>query len=326
MDRTFCIAPMMDWTDHYCRAFHRHLTRRSILYTEMVTTGALIHGNRAQHLDFYEIEHPVALQLGGADPDALAQCAEMAEARGYDEVNLNIGCPSDRVQNGRFGACLMAEPELVSQCVKAMVQATSLPVTVKCRIGIDDQDERETLFQFVGTVANAGCRTFIIHARKAWLKGLSPKENRSVPPLNYELVYELKQAHPDLEIILNGGIKTLAESRDHLTHLDGVMMGREAYSNPGILATVDQDLYGDPRPVLSAMEILENFRPFLVEQLAAGVPLKNFARHMLGLFNGQPGAKAFRRHLSENMSDPIAGLDLLDEALGRLSTKQLEIA
>lgn len=306
---------MMDWTDRHCRFFHRILTRRALLYTEMVTTGALIHGPRARLLAYDPAEHPVALQLGGSEPGDLALCARMAEDAGYGEVNLNIGCPSERVQKGAFGACLMREPDLVGDCVAAMRAAVKIPVTVKCRIGVDDQEPRVALFEFVDRVAKAGCGTFVVHARKAWLKGLSPKDNREVPPLDYSLVYELKRARPGLTIIINGGVTTVDQALAHLAHVDGVMMGRAAYQSPWVLAEVDRAVFGTPQVVASRVEALEAFKPYVARELAMGVPLNAMTKHVLGLFNGLPGARAFRRHLSENAVKAGAGVLVLDQAL-----------
>ena len=311
----------MDWTDRHERYFLRLISRHAVLYTEMVTTGALIHGDRERFLAFNDAEHPVALQLGGADPDEMAQCAVFAEEAGYDEVNINVGCPSDRVQNGNIGACLMATPERVADCVEAMTKVTVLPVTVKSRIGIDDQDSEEDLEKFITTVADAGCNTFIVHARKAWLKGLSPKENRDVPPLDYERVYRLKHDHPDLEIILNGGIKSLEETKQHLEQVDGVMMGREAYQNPYVLAEVDREIYGDDSDVPNRFEIIEAMYPYIEQQLQQETYLKHIARHLLGLFHGQPGARQWRRSISEQAYKSGAGLEVLDQALSQVNKR-----
>lgn len=312
--RRFCVAPMMDWTDRHDRFFLRLISRRTVLYTEMITTGALLYGDAARHLAFDRSEHPVAVQLGGSDPEALARSAKLAEEAGYDEVNLNVGCPSDRVQTGRFGACLMAEPALVADCVAAMRGAVTVPVTVKTRIGIDDRDSYEELVQFVDTVAGAGCRTLIVHARKAWLQGLSPKENREVPPLRHDVVRQLKNDFPHLEIIINGGITTLDQALAQLESLDGVMVGREAYHNPYILAEVDRRFYGDPTPPLSRHEVVERYLPYVEAQLAKGVSLSQLTRHILGLFQGLPGARAFRRRLSENAHRPGMGAALIRSA------------
>lgn len=306
---------MLDWTDRHCRYFHRLLTKQAVLYTEMVTTGALLHGDIDRHLRFNAQEHPLALQLGGSDPHDLTACARLAEDYGYDEVNINVGCPSERVQKGAFGACLMAEPELIGECVNAMQAAVNIPVTVKNRIGIDDQDDYEGLHRFISTVAQAGCKTFIIHARKAWLKGLSPKENREIPPLRYELVYQIKQEFPQLEILINGGITTLEQCQMHVQHVDGVMVGREAYHNPWVLAQVDAQLYGTSTAVDDRKAIVEAFLPYVQQQLEQGIPLGHMTRHILGIFQGMAGARAWRRHISENAHKAGAGVALLREAM-----------
>ncbi|TCV85682.1 MULTISPECIES: tRNA dihydrouridine(20/20a) synthase DusA [Methylomonas] len=311
----FSVAPMLDWTDRHCRYFHRTLSRHALLYTEMVTSGAILHGNRDRHLQFSLMEHPVALQLGGSNPLELAECAKIAVDYGYDEINLNVGCPSDRVQNGRFGACLMAEPELVAECVAAMHQAVSMPVTVKSRIGIDDRDSYEELTRFISTVAAAGCETFIVHARKAWLSGLSPKQNRDVPPLRYDVVFQLKQDFPTLRIVINGGINSLDSSRELLAHVDGVMLGREVYHNPYLLADVDRQLFNDEHPIKSRQETVLALLPYIDEQLQQGVRLHCIARHILGLFHGVDGARAWRRHLSENATRFGAGSQVILDAL-----------
>jgi len=321
IDRRFCVAPMMDWTDRHDRYFLRLISRHAVLYTEMVTTGALIHGDRERFLAFNEAEHPVALQLGGADPKEMAQCAQFAEQAGYDEVNINVGCPSDRVQKGQIGACLMATPEVVAECVAEMSAATSLPVTVKNRIGIDEQDSYADLEKFVSLVADAGCKTFIVHARKAWLEGLSPKENRDIPQLEYERVYLLKKEHPELEIIINGGIKTLDEAEQHLAHVDGVMMGREAYQNPYVLAEVDRRIYEDNNELVDRMEIIKAMYPYIEKQLQQDTYLKHIARHLLGLFHGQPGARGWRRTISEQAYQTDAGLEVLDNALSHINKR-----
>ena len=307
INRRFSVAPMLDWTDRHCRYFHRLLSKHALLYTEMVTTGALIHGDKHRFLQFNASENPVAFQLGGSNPKDLAVCAKMVEEYGYDEINLNVGCPSDRVQNGSFGACLMAEPALVAECIAAMSQVVSIPVTVKSRIGIDDKDSYEELVQFIGTIADTGCKTFIVHARKAWLKGLSPKQNREVPPLDYERVYQLKRDFPGLEIIINGGITTLEQASGMLDQVDGVMVGREAYQNPYILAGVDNLLYGDIKERVSRQDIVLMLIPYIQEQLRLGLRLNNVSRHILGLFHGEPGARGWRRYISENVSK--AGAD-----------------
>ncbi len=291
---------MLDWTDRYFRYFARLISRHTLLYTEMVTTGALLHGDRERFLEFHEMEHPVALQLAGSDPLDLAACARMGADRGYDEINLNVGCPSDRVQSGRFGACLMAEPQTVADCIAAMTVGVNIPVTVKHRIGIDDLDSYEALNRFVATVAQAGCRTFVVHARKAWLQGLSPKENRDVPPLQYEVVHRLKRDFPDLEIVINGGIHTLEAALEQLQLVDGVMIGRQAYQDPWILAEADRLIFGDDHPIPSRHEVLEQLLPLVEKEHSRGTPLSRITRHILGLFNGRPGARAWRRHISEH--------------------------
>jgi len=308
---------MMDWTDRHCRYFHRLLTKRALLYTEMITTGAVIHGDRQRLMGFHEAEHPVALQLGGSDPADLARAAGIGAALGYDEINLNCGCPSDRVQSGRFGACLMAEPALVAQCIASMSRAAgrAIPVTVKCRIGIDDQDEDADLARFVEHAAGAGCKTVIVHARKAWLKGLSPKENRDVPPLNYERVYRLKEAFPELTVVLNGGVLTLSEAANHLAFVDGVMMGRAAYQSPSMLGGADAAFFGDAKVFQAASEVLTAMIPYVARELDAGTRLSAIARHMTGLLNGKPGARQFRRLLSEESVKPGAGLGVLQAAI-----------
>lgn len=311
----FSVAPMLDWTDRHCRYFHRQLTQHALLYTEMVTTGAIIHG-KGDYLAYTEEENPVALQLGGSDPAALAQCAKLAEARGYQEINLNIGCPSDRVQNGRFGACLMAEAALVAKCVRAMCDVVSIPVTVKTRIGIDEKDSYAFLCDFVGQVAEkGGCEMFIIHARKAWLSGLSPKENREVPPLDYARVYQLKRDFPHLTLSVNGGIKSLDEARMHLQYLDGVMVGREAYQNPSLLMQVDPMLFESDVPAVDPMAAVRAMYPYIEQQLGQGTWLGHMTRHMLGLFQGIPGARQWRRYLSENAHKPGAGIETVEKAL-----------
>ncbi|MBC7831403.1 MAG: tRNA dihydrouridine(20/20a) synthase DusA [Hyphomicrobium sp.] len=311
----FSVAPMMDWTDRHCRAFHRQLTRHALLYTEMVTAPAVLRGDRARLLGMNDIEHPVALQLGGSDPGALAEAAAIGEAYGYDEVNLNVGCPSDRVQEGRFGACLMAEPELVAACVAAMQQQVKVPVTVKSRIGIDEQDSERDLQRFIDVVAGAGVRSFIVHARKAWLQGLSPKQNREVPPLDYARVYRLKAAHPELTIVINGGITNLDEADAHLQHVDGVMLGRAAYQTPYILAEVDRRFFDPNAKVPARAEAIEGLLPYIERHLGSGGRLNNFVRHVLGLYHGEPRARVFRRHLSENAPRDGASLATLIEAV-----------
>lgn len=307
---------MMDWTDRHCRVFHRQITRHSWLYTEMVTTGALLHGDVARHLDYSDEEHPVALQLGGSDPADLAASAKLGQQWGYDEINLNCGCPSERVQKGAFGACLMAEPQLVADCVKAMRDAVSIDVTVKHRIGIDQIDSYEFVRDFVGTIAEAGCKTFIVHARNAILKGLSPKENREIPPLRYERVYLLKRDFPELEFIINGGIKTLAEIDQHLQHVDGVMLGREAYHNPYLMAAFDARYYNDAASTKTRAQVVEAMLPYIRAQLAAGGPkLNSITRHMLGLMAGLPGARGFRQRLSDSKQLAAGDAALLQQAL-----------
>lgn len=306
---------MLDWTDSHCRYFHRLLSKNALLYTEMVTTGALIHGNTQRFLQFSSQEHPIALQLGGSNPQDLAICARLAEEFGYDEVNLNVGCPSDRVQNGQFGACLMAEPQLVADCVAAMQAVVKIPVTVKSRIGIDERDSYEELTHFIETIANAGCETFIIHARKAWLKGLSPKENREVPPLRYDIVFDIKKAFPQLEIIINGGITTLTQSKELLNLVDGVMLGREVYQNPYLLAEVDAVLFEDKSPILSREEVIIALLPYIQIQQEKGVRLNSIMRHTLGLFHGEYGARLWRRYLSENAFKENANVDIVFNAL-----------
>lgn len=315
IDRRFAIAPMLDWTDRHARFFLRLFSPDILLYTEMVTTGALLHGDRGRFLDHDAAEHPVAFQLGGSDPGALASAAAIVEAAGFDEINLNVGCPSDRVQSGRFGACLMAEPELVARCVASMRSAVAVPVTVKCRIGIDDQDSEADLARFVATVADAGVSVFIVHARKAWLDGLSPKENRQVPPLDYARVYRLKAARPDLTIVLNGGIETLEACAGHLQHVDGVMLGRAAYQTPYLLADVDRALLGRDGPAPARGDVLARLVPYVRRHLAGGGRLNNVTRHILGLYHGQPRARLFRRHLSEHGVGEGAGLDVLLQAI-----------
>ncbi len=308
---------MMEWTDRHCRYFHRQLSRHARLYTEMVTSAAIMHGDRQRLLGFDPAEHPVALQLGGSDPKELAMAAQIGAEFGYDEINLNCGCPSDRVQSGRFGACLMAEPQLVGSLVAAMRGAVgdAIPVTVKCRIGIDDQDSEADLTRFVETVANAGCTIFMVHARKAWLQGLSPKENREIPPLDYERVYRLKQAFPELTIILNGGIDSVPAAQAHLSAVDGVMFGRAAYKSPALLGLVDSALFGASTPVAEAHEILERMLDYIANELGRGARLSSITRHMTGLINGKPGARQFRRLLTEESVKPGAGLEVVRAAI-----------
>jgi tRNA-dihydrouridine synthase A len=310
---------MMDWSDRHCRFFHRQMTRHALLYTEMVTAQAIRHGDRDRLIGFDPAEQPVALQIGGSDPRLLADAAGWGEDFGYCEINLNVGCPSDRVQEGRFGACLMAEPDLVAEGVAAMRRAVSVPVTVKCRIGVDDQDEDEDLDRFIRTVAATGCSTFIIHARKAWLEGLSPKENREVPPLNYERVYRIKKSHPELVIVINGGIASLAEAQAHLAHVDGAMLGRVAYHTPWILSEVDHRFFGEAPASLTRADIVARMRPYISAELAKAPGLARITRHMLGLFHGEPGGRSWRRVLSENAHRRGAGVEVLDMALAAVA-------
>ncbi|MDI1282582.1 tRNA dihydrouridine(20/20a) synthase DusA [Brevundimonas sp.] len=315
------VAPMMDWTDRHCRAFHRALTTRALLYTEMVTAPAILHGDVERLLGFDPVEHPVALQLGGSDPVQLAEAARIGAGYGYDEINLNVGCPSDRVQSGRFGACLMREPSLVAECMAAIREAVEVPATVKCRIGVDDQDPAVSLFETVDACAAVGITTFIVHARMAWLKGLSPKENRDVPPLDYDLVRRLKRERPALTVCINGGIASLDAAEAHLDDsdgvaLDGVMLGRAAYHEPGILGQVDRRLFGEPVADVDAFAAIDRYRPYLAARLAEGVHLQAMARHMLGLMHGRPGARAFRRILTVESIVPGAGLEVVDRAVG----------
>jgi len=312
---------MMDWTDRHCRMLHRQLTARAVLYTEMLTTGAVLHGDRARLLAFDPAEQPVALQLGGSDPADLAAAARIGEAEGYCEINLNVGCPSDRVQSGRFGACLMQEPQLVAECMAAIGAGVKVPATVKCRIGVDDQDPQESLFRLVDLCAQAGVRHFVVHARKAHLKGLSPKENRDVPPLNYPLVWRLKAERPELTIVINGGIGGLGEAQEHLRHVDGVMLGRAAYHTPAILGEADARLFGEGGDV-SAREAVQRYRPYIARELAKGAYLAAMTRHMLGLFHGAPGARTWRRILTVEAVKAGAGLEVVDAALAAVSGAQ----
>ncbi|OUR62885.1 tRNA dihydrouridine(20/20a) synthase DusA [Bermanella sp. 47_1433_sub80_T6] len=315
--RRFCTAPMMDWSDRHCRYFWRTLSDNAFLYTEMVTTGAIIHGKGGpdRFLQYNEQEHPVALQLGGSKPEELAQCAKIAQDYLYDEVNLNVGCPSDRVQNNMIGACLMGHAPLVADCIKAMQDAVDIPVTIKHRIGIDDQDSYQELVDFVGTVAQTGCNTFIVHARKAILQGLSPKENRDIPPLKYEVVKQLKEDFPDLEIIINGGLETIEQLQGALEYTDGVMVGREAYHNPGLLLDVDHHFYGAPKKIHDRKQLIRDMYPYIENHLSQDGKMAYITRHMLGLFNGLPGSRQFRRHLSEEAYKKTATLDVLETAL-----------
>jgi tRNA-dihydrouridine synthase A len=321
----FCVAPMMEWTDRHCRFFHRLLTRRALIYTEMVTTGAVLRGDRARLIGFDPAEHPLALQLGGSDPVALANCARIGADFGYDEINLNIGCPSERVQEGRFGACLMAEPELVGDCVAAMKAAVAIPVTVKCRIGIDDQDPEQALTAFAAKVVVAGADALIVHARKAWLSGLSPRENRDIPPLDYDIVFRLKAAHPNLPIVLNGGIASVEAAREHLQKLDGVMMGRAAYQEPWRLLQVDP-LLGGTAPYASAKAAALALIPYIERELSRGVRLHSITRHLHGLFQAVPGARAYRRHLATAAVKPGACAEVLAEALALVVDRPAEPA
>ena len=315
LDRCISVAPMMDWTDRHDRFFLRLISQRTLLYTEMIPVGAILHGARDRILGFDAREHPVALQLGGAEPGELADCTQIAAEYGYDEINLNVGCPSDRVQNARFGACLMAEPALVGACVAAMVAAAKIPVTVKCRIGIDQRDTFEDLRAFAQVVADSGCRTLIVHARKAWLSGLSPKQNREVPPLRPEMVYRLKEHFPELEVILNGGVEDLDRAAAHLAQVDGVMIGRAAYRDPYLLAGIDARFFDETGPALDREAVVRALLPYVSERLSRGVPLKSIARHILGLFKGLPGARAWRRHLSTEAHRPGAGPEVIEAAL-----------
>ena len=314
IDRRLSVAPMMEYTDRFQRYFMRLITRHTLLYSEMITTHALIHGDVDYLLAYHDREHPVALQLGGSDPANLAHCAQLVEARGYDEVNLNVGCPSDRVSSGRFGACLMAKSDLVAECIAAMKQAVAIPVTVKSRIGIDDNDSYEALCSFIEKVSKAGCDSFTIHARKAWLQGLSPKENREIPPLRYDIVQQLKGDFPRLEIVINGGIKSLDQAEALLQDLDGVMIGREAYQNPWILAEADRRIFGDLKPVPNRHQVLEAYLPFVEQELSRSVPLNHISRHLLGLFHGRPNARSWRRHISEHAHLKGAGPEVLLKA------------
>jgi tRNA-dihydrouridine synthase A len=316
--RRLSVAPMMDWTDRHCRLFHRQITRHTWLYTEMVTTGALLFGNVPRHLDYSDEEHPIALQLGGSDPADLAASAKLGEQWGYDEINLNCGCPSERVQKGAFGACLMAEPALVADCVKAMCDAVSIDVTVKHRIGIDAITSYDFVRDFVGVVTAAGSKTFIVHARNAILKGLSPKENREIPPLRYEVVYQLKRDFPDLEIIINGGITTQQEIDEHLLHVDGVMLGREAYHNPYLMADFDARYYGDETEIKTRQQIIHAMLPYIAAQLKNEVRINNITRHMLGLMTGMPGARAYRRQLSDAKQLALLGPAVLEQAIAAM--------
>ncbi len=322
----FSVAPMMDWTDRHCRFFHRLMTRRARLYTEMVTADAVVFGPRERLIGFDPLEHPLALQLGGSDPARLAEAARIGADFGYDEINLNCGCPSDRVQSGRFGACLMREPDVVADCVAAMGAAVAIPVTVKCRIGVDEQEPREALFRLVDVVKAAGAAAVIVHARKAWLEGLSPKDNRDIPPLDYPLVYELKKAHPDLPIAINGGIADLAAGKAHLAHVDGVMFGRAAYQSPELLLGVDPLLFGEAAPFAEAFDVVEAYIPAIERALARGVRLHDMTRHMLGLFAGRPGARAYRQKLAMLAPRRGAGVEVLREAVAQVAREREALA
>jgi tRNA-dihydrouridine synthase A len=326
VDHRFCVAPMMEWTDRHCRFFHRLLTRRALLYTEMLTTGAVLHGDRSRLLRFDPAEHPVALQLGGSDPKALAACARIGADLGFDEINLNAGCPSDRVQDGRFGACLMAEPALVGDCVAAMKAAVSIPVTVKCRIGIDEQDPEQALEIFAQNIERGHADALVVHARKAWLKGLSPKENREVPPLDYERVYRLKTAHPRLTVIINGGVASVDEALTHLQHVDGVMMGRAAYQEPWRLIAVDPQMFGEPALFTSPKAAASALIPYIERELAGGTRLHAITRHLHGLFRAVPGARAYRRCLADAATTPHAGAEVLAAALDLVLDSDRELA
>lgn len=316
--RRFCVAPMMDVTDRHMRFLLRLISRRALLYTEMITSGALLRGDRERLLAHHPAEHPVALQLGGSEPEALARCAGLAETAGFDEVNLNVGCPSGRVQSGRFGACLMAAPRRVAECVAAMRSATSLPVTVKTRIGIDRRDSFDALLEFVDRVCESGCTTFIVHARKAWLDGLSPKQNREIPPLRHDVVHRLKRERPALEIVINGGIRTLNEAQAQLAAVDGVMLGRAAFHDPYVLAGVDQRFFGESVAPAPRHGIVEGYLPYVEARLSDGVPLWRMTRHLSGLFSGLPGARGWRRHLGEHAARPGAGAEVIEAALAKL--------
>jgi len=322
----FTVAPMMDWTDRHCRFFHRLLTRKAVLYTEMVTSAAIKHGARDRLLRFDDAEHPVIVQLGGSNPDELSEAAKIAEDYGYTEINLNVGCPSDRVQEGRFGACLMQEPQVVADCVAAMKAAVTLPVSVKCRIGVDDQDPELALNALADAVIAAGSDSITVHARKAWLKGLSPKENREVPPLDYPLVYALKKRLADYPVGINGGITSFDDMRAHLSHVDGVMIGREAYHHPEMLLAVDPELYGLSAPVSDAFEALEAYYPYIEARIAEGIALHSMTRHLLGLFQGRPGARAFRRHLATEGVKKGATLQVLKDAVALIDRSMEQAA
>lgn len=326
IDRRFCVAPMLDCTDRHERYLLSLISQHSVLYSEMVTTGALLFGETERFLEFDPVPNPVVLQLGGSEPEAMAKCAELAQQFNYDEVNINVGCPSDRVQSGSFGACLMLQPELVAENVRAMKSATDLPVTVKCRIGVDEQEPKQALWTLVEQVANAGCEVFLVHARKAWLQGLSPKQNRDVPPLDYPLVYQLKQDFPELEIVINGGITTLEQCKMHLEQVDGVMVGREAYSNPFLLSTVDEQLYQVADRGVSRELVLEKYIDYAQQQLEQGVRLNQLTRHVVGLFHGEPRSRLWRRYISENAHLPNSGVEVLHQAYQRMCDFDQSIA
>ena len=324
--RRYSVAPMMDWTDRHERYFLRLITHQAMLYTEMISAAALLHGDRNRLLVHSAAEYPLGLQLGGSDPREMALCARFGEAAGFNEINMNVGCPSPRVQSGRFGACLMAEPELVSDCFSAMASTVRIPVTIKCRIGIDDRDSYDDLESFVTTLVDGGCRTFIVHARKAWLTGLSPKKNREVPPLHYNMVYRLKQNYSDLEIIVNGGICSIEAAHSHLKHVDGVMVGREAYQNPFSLADVDGQLFGTTNPPLTRWQVLDQYKSYVAREIESGTQLKHMSRHILGLFSGQAGARAWRRYLSEHAVRYGAGLEVIEAAERIVHQKMQHVA
>jgi tRNA-dihydrouridine synthase A len=319
-EKLFAVAPMMDWTDRHCRAFHRTLTKHTRLYTEMVTAQAVVRGDAQRLIGFEGVEHPVALQLGGSEPAMLAEAAVIGEGFGYDEINLNVGCPSDRVKSGSFGACLMREPQRVADCMAAMGAAVRIPVTVKCRLGVDEQDPEDSLFTLVDLCAAAGVDTFVVHARKAWLQGLSPKENRTVPPLDYTLVHRLKAERPELSIIINGGLETLDQAIGQLSSVDGVMLGRAAYHTPALLGRVDAQIFGDAVSEVGAFEAVERYRPYMARKLQEGAPLAAMTRHMLGLFSAQPGARSWRRILTVEAAKPGAGLEVIDLALAAVAS------
>ena len=321
-DKVFAVAPMMEWTDRHFRYLARLMSRQTLLYTEMITSSALVHGDRKRFLHFNPSEHPIALQLGGSDPRDMAASAKWGEQAGYDEVNINVGCPSDRVQSGKFGVCLMKEPRLVAECVTAMGNESSLPITVKCRLGVDEFDSYEFLTEFIQTIADAGCNTFIVHARKAWLKGLNPKQNREIPELDYQRVYNLKNDFSELKIIINGGIDSIEQVKQHLNHVDGVMIGRHAYKQPKFLLQVDQQLFAKPQDTSTTLEnVIVEYTKYMQQNINNGVPFKCMAKHMLNLYQNVPGAKLWRRHLSENMHKPGAGVELIFQALEVLNKK-----